>query len=142
MSFAVAPFLAPNATPDVIAVLRRVRTRLTPPAAWMQHDFSLTVEGAPCHVSAPTAACWCLEGAISAEIAYYPGPAATYLGSPDLLDIHRGVFVAILETVGLRGSGLTLAGWNDAPGRQHDEVLGVLDLTIARLCGPETGAAA
>ncbi|MGV3518186.1 DUF6197 family protein [Luteitalea sp.] len=125
----------PDLSTEVLAVLRRVRTRLTLPSAWLQGDFSRTLEGAPCSSSCQSATCWCLEGAIGVEI----DPQGVF--GPDTLTLHRAVYAAVSETVGLHGSGLTLAGWNDAPGRTHDEVLGVLTLTITRL-EQATGAAA
>jgi hypothetical protein len=111
-----------NVETQIVALLRRVRQRLTAPGTWLQGDFAATLEG-HCQVADPHASCWCVEGAILAEV----GP------TPDL-DVHRGAQLALMATIGLVGvGGLTLAGWNDAPGRTHDEVLGVLDLTLSRL---------
>ena len=55
--------------------------------------------------------------------------------------MQRGAQLALMDTLGLRAGGLTLAGWNDWPGRTQADVLGVLDLTIAHL-ERELGAAA
>lgn len=110
-------------TSEVLALLRRVRGRVTPPDTWTQDQFAATREGASCAVAAPDATCWCLEGAILAEL-----PVGI-----DTLEVHRAVFDALHQTIGLRNSGLTLAGWNDAQGRTHEDVLCVLDVTIARL---------
>lgn len=111
---------------DVVDVLTRTRRRLTPPTAWVQDDFARSEYG-PCRVGDPAAECWCLEGAVAVECAHLP------IDGADRLSVQRAVLDALIQTVGLRDSGLTLAGWNDAPGRTHDDVLGVLTLTITRL---------
>jgi len=110
-----------NVQTEIVALLRRVRVRLASPDAWLQGDFAGTPEG-HCPLGDPNASCWCLEGALLAEL----GP------TPDL-DVHRGAQLALMDTIGLRAGGLTLAGWNDAPFRVQADVLGALDSTISHV---------
>lgn len=122
---------APGSGP-VAELLTRVRTRLTPDGAWTQHDFASTLDGLSIRVTSPLAVCWCIEGAVGAELG--PVPSQDDVRAMEgRHGLHVAALVALTETLGLRDSGLTLAGWNDAPGRTHADILGVLDLTIARL---------
>lgn len=118
----------------VAAFLRRVHARLEDPSAWTKDVTARTVDGHRIEADAGLAVRWSLDGALLAESRAEAGAALWYAAR-----------LALYETLGLSTtSGLQLAGWNDFSGRTHDEVLGVLLFTAARLerATPTTGAAA
>ena len=113
---------------EVLATLRRARTRLTPIAHWTQNDFAQQANGLGCAFGSTLAVCWCLHGALITECFFAPAAFQSADEQPRLqLEVLRYVDAA----AGVRNTGLTLVGWNDTPGRQHDDVLAVLDKAIA-----------
>jgi hypothetical protein len=120
----------------VIEALTRTRQRLTPPRTWAQHAWARTVTSIAVESSSPDATCWCLTGALMLELRELD-PKCGSSGLAMALACE-----AVAQTIGLDNCGLTLEGWNDAPGRTQSDVLGVLDLTIARLTQARAGAAA
>lgn len=125
------PAGVPLMSAPLLDVLTRTRRRLTPDGAWAKDAWARTVTSIAVDASAPDATCWCLVGALTLE--------ARCAGGGGLLLALAAE--AISQTIGLETSGLTLEGWNDAPGRTQSDVLGVLDLTIARLAAVQGAAA-
>ena len=101
-------------------ILRSVRVKLTTPECWMQHHNAVDEFGDSVHPADPTAACWCLEGAIYSH-----------------RDANRvralGIVLDVLEEDGE----LEAFEWNDDPDRTHAEVLDLLDRSIAKATGGE-----
>jgi hypothetical protein len=119
-------------TQEVITFLEGVRRRLTPPSAWTQAAYARRVSGISCTGADRAASCWCLLGAIDAE------RHATATRSL----VSQLATSAVTKTVKVRDAGLTLAGWQDAPERTHEDILAAIDATLARLRAPETVGAA
>lgn len=97
-----------------LAVLRRVRERLSTPDRWMQYGLARNSLGQAIWPEHSDAACWCLAGAIIAET-FFEGGTGT-----DAAHLIR-------SEIGLGGS---ITNWNDDPKRTHAEVLALLDRVI------------
>jgi hypothetical protein len=122
-----------------LAVLLDVRSRLSSPKSWLKGAaIGLRLPSGSVRYGAANADCWCLGAAISlavtavASSAAYGGPVWTELRS----DVEREL---LSELDRLRGEGPALVRfavihqWNDRAETRHEDVLTLLDSTLARL---------
>ena len=104
-----------------IAVLRDVRALLAEPEGWTQERFARDSTGSRVPTHDPEAVCWDLTGAISKCLRNHPGEEEVVLDE---------VLEAMLSFI---DPSLSMVGWNDAEGREHGEVLNLIDKGIERL---------
>lgn len=82
---------------------------LDSPEKWTQKIWAKDSLGDPCMWNQPSACCWCLHGAVS----------RCYQHDWPLCEI-------MLDTLVGKIPGKDLWGWNDAPERTYEEVVGLL----------------
>jgi hypothetical protein len=99
-----------------LETLKAARQTLTPLEAWTKGDNARDQDGARVDPQDPRATCWCLIGAIAMQGHY--SSVASY---------------EIRQTLVKDGRCDSIAAFNDDPDTTHDDVLGLLDKTIARL---------
>lgn len=102
---------------DVQEVLLGVLVLLRTPEAWLQEEQCLTAAGRPCDPRDRDAACWCLLGALR----------RVTQGAPGLLGPARRALEAELPEAWSH-----LVAWQDAPGREHREVLALVQRALRR----------
>jgi len=103
-------------------VLLGARAILTPPGSWIQGRGALDAEGREVISTEVRAVCWCLLGAVM-RAAYDTSNKA------DAARLLNAAWNTINDTL----PGGRLVAFNDTPGRQHWEILELLDTVIATL---------
>lgn len=111
-------------------ILEGVRARLDKPEAWIKQSTALDAKGCPVGPNDPEAVCWCLGGAIVAEIGVHFGPDWWTTDNIETKRLDGEVRSAILQGQGVYRYVTSL---NDAPSTTHEVVLDSLDRTITRL---------
>ena len=84
---------------------------------WCQGAEARDADGAETNPWSPLAVRWSLLGALVAAVDLPPDPPLAYLGP------LRRALAALAEVI----DEPSLAGWNDAPARSKDDVLGIVD---------------
>ncbi len=95
-------------------ILIAARAKIEAPERWTQGEYARNKRGGCVDENSPSAACWCIVGAIgsvSMEQQHAAwGPLIAAIGGP---------------------ANLHIPNWNDAPERTHAEVLAAFDRAIA-----------
>ena len=120
---------------QLLAFLRSLRAVLTPPEAWTYEAAARNETGQPLSSGTHSeATCWCLTGAIervsSCEVDMHGYPSwSDQFVAIALCDtlVRRHVIRRSADPLG------ALARWNDQVWRRHDEVLELIDETIAHV---------
>lgn len=107
---------------NVIEALNRARFVLKEPENWTVGEGARNVLGNAVHPSDRSACRWCLSGAI-ARVAH-----------PIEFSAACEALQAVMISRQYR-SGYSVVDWNDANGRTHEDVLKLIDDTIAHLKG-------
>lgn len=108
-------------TVPVLEILKRAKEILTPDGVWIQKGYSWDYCGAS--ASVPQATCFCVMGAMDrAHWELEPSDEESpFGGGPEAisaLNLHIPLQMSLPE-------------WNDRPGRTKEEVLALLDASIA-----------
>ena len=104
---------------STLEVLKAVRKRLGVPERWAKEASARDGDGGAVHPASPSAACWCLRGAVEAE-------------TQDCGAAWAPVMEALGQAIARKGYGhhIGLTSWQDASWRKHAEVLAVVDDAI------------
>ena len=99
-------------------ILIAARAKIERPECWTQRAFAKTALRNKAKVDSPRAVCWCALGAIAAITREPPH------------DVNDEVYWLLHRAMGLPDDEMEVAGWNDASGRTHAEVLAAFDRAI------------
>lgn len=116
----------------ITATLKGARSLLSDPGSWTKTANARETSGRLCHPLSEHAVCWCLLGAVC-RVADDKGPFAL----PDRLLVSELKKSAIEQFSGRFHT--TLEGFNDHPKTTHDDILKLIDATVARLEKEEKG---
>ena len=109
-------------TSEAIAALKNARLLIHDRESWCQGEAALNLEGRRRHPMDRDACKWCLTGALRCGGIGHADATAALEN-----ELREGGFLV--------GNVLTIADWNDQPGRKHAEVLALIDKGIQRLGG-------
>lgn len=112
----------PQPNPLTIArVLDKAADLIEPEGAWTQRGYAKTLSGEECDTTDPEAVCFCMNGAIAAELGLSGGKAESFMKHNHLNIYDR-----------LRGGEWSPIRWNDAPERTQAEVVAALREAAAK----------
>lgn len=105
-------------TPAALSLARRVRELLSEPGRWTQGAKARTATGAECLALNPSAACWCLLGAM---VKCAPGRTDEVRA-----DLTRALYSKVYWSLPYG----FFTEWHDNPKTTHADVLALLDRVI------------
>lgn len=117
---------------SVTKIIRNVRELLQDPQRWTKETLARDEQGETRLPESPKATCWCLLGALDSQVSYT---------SDRHMDIEQALVKNIKKLFPRRTSQtafhLPITEFNDHPDTMHEDVLKVLDETLANLTGEE-----
>ena len=104
--------------PDAIVILHRARELLADPEHWIQGAYAVDRDSVPQAADGPTAVRWCIVGALR-KIGGLPDP-----------EEREDQVVVCQRWLSRHAGNVSISNWQDMPGRQHAELLQVMDAAI------------